>query len=303
MHFPELLASSPLILSECAIAERLRRQPEITLHPLLFNTPLIRNEKARQQLAAIYREYRDIARKANLPILLCAPTWRVDKVRLEEAGFSEDLLYDAIAFINDLCAENCSQTSPCITGALIAPKNDCYQPAQALSRPEAREFHGWQLKRIARDPVDVVIAQTFPAFDEAAGVADVMSELGRPYIISFVINRNGTVLDGTPLGEAIEKLDNSVTNPPTGYMVNCVYPSFICAEIQPSSLFKRLVGIQANSSSLDHSQLDGSTDLQQNPLSDWGDNMLQLNKRFGVKILGGCCGTDNKYLQYIADRG
>jgi methionine synthase I (cobalamin-dependent) len=84
-------------------------------------------------------------------------------------------------------------------------------------------------------------------------------------------------------------------------MVNCVYPTFLHAENQSTEFFKRLVGIQANASSKDPDQLEGSEHLQQDPLTDWGENMLQLNKRYGVKILGGCCGTDHSYLQYLVE--
>ncbi len=68
-----------------------------------------------------------------------------------------------------------------------------------------------------------------------------------------------------------------------------------------AELFKRLIGIQANSSSLDHTELDGAAVLHQDDLQHWGENMLRLNERFGIKILGGCCGTDNTYLQYLVD--
>ena len=33
----------------------------------------------------------------------------------------------------------------------------------------------------------------------------------------------------------------------------------------------------------------------------WGDEMLILNQRYGVAILGGCCGTTDEHLQYIVD--
>jgi methionine synthase I (cobalamin-dependent) len=36
-------------------------------------------------------------------------------------------------------------------------------------------------------------------------------------------------------------------------------------------------------------------------ISDWGPRMIELNKRFGIKILGGCCGTRLEHLQYIID--
>jgi homocysteine S-methyltransferase len=29
--------------------------------------------------------------------------------------------------------------------------------------------------------------------------------------------------------------------------------------------------------------------------------MLQLNSSFGVKILGGCCGTDGRHLEYLTE--
>lgn len=34
---------------------------------------------------------------------------------------------------------------------------------------------------------------------------------------------------------------------------------------------------------------------------DWGDEMLALNRRHGVKILGGCCGTGEEHLHYIVN--
>jgi methionine synthase I (cobalamin-dependent) len=84
-------------------------------------------------------------------------------------------------------------------------------------------------------------------------------------------------------------------------MVNCAYPTFLCPEKQPASLFDRLIGFQANASSLDHCDLDGSDRLEQEDVSDWGDAMLALNESYGVKILGGCCGTTGIHLRYIVD--
>jgi hypothetical protein len=78
-----LLENFPRILAECAVAERLRRMPGVELHSTLFNTPLIYGPgAAREAMAAIYREYLAIARNSGLPILLTAPTWRLDASRL-----------------------------------------------------------------------------------------------------------------------------------------------------------------------------------------------------------------------------
>ncbi len=68
MDFNRLLEDFPLILTECAISERLRRRPDIELHPVLFNTPLIYGEKGRQRLEEIYYSYLEVANKSKLPI-------------------------------------------------------------------------------------------------------------------------------------------------------------------------------------------------------------------------------------------
>ena len=83
-------------------------------------------------------------------------------------------------------------------------------------------------------------------------------------------------------------------------MVNCAHPSFLCAATQPPRLFERLIGFQANASALDHCELDNASQLQEDDLTSWGDEMLALNRRFGVKILGGCCGTGVDHLRYLA---
>lgn len=120
-----------------------------------------------------------------------------------------------------------------------------------------------------------------------------------PYILSFMINRNGQVLDGTDLWDAIRYIDSETSYQALGFMVNCSYPTFLNPEEQPKALFSRLLGFQANSSSLSHSELDGSAELQIEDVSEWASEMLKLHGDYGVKILGGCCGTDERHLQSL----
>lgn len=301
MKFEDILDEHPLILSECAVSERLRRFPEIGLHPALFNTPLIYDEIGRHRLEEVYRSYLTVAREAALPILLCAPTWRVDKARIEAAGVPLSINRDAVRFMSGLKEQNGSAALQITAGALIAPANDCYSPDAALTRRQAAEYHAWQIDELIEAEAEVIVAQTMPALSESLGMADRLGSTGTPYIMSFVIDRNGKVLDSTPLAEAIVRMDQEVAVPPTGYMVNCVYPTFINSDSQPQSLFKRLVGIQANASSLDHQQLDGAETVIRDPLEGWTNHMVRLNQEFGVKILGGCCGTDDTYLRSIVE--
>jgi S-methylmethionine-dependent homocysteine/selenocysteine methylase len=47
--------------------------------------------------------------------------------------------------------------------------------------------------------VDFLLGATLPAVSEATGIAIAMAETNIPYIISFVINREGKILDGNSL--------------------------------------------------------------------------------------------------------
>jgi S-methylmethionine-dependent homocysteine/selenocysteine methylase len=188
-------------------------------------------------------------------------------------------------------------------GGVIGCKNDCYKPVEALTTSESEKFHSWQVNQLANAGVDFLIGVTLPEVGEATGIAKTMERTGRPYIISFVIDRNGSVLDGTTLWDAISHIDSATTEQPLCYMVNCSYPTFINAERQPEELFTRLLGCQANSSSLDHADLDGSATLHTEIVTEWAQEMLKLHRDYGVRILGGCCGTDETYLSnLVADK-
>lgn len=206
---------------------------------------------------------------------------------------------DVVCFLQELRETHRPDDGIIKIGGMIGCKNDCYKPKEALPANESEQFHSWQIEQLAQAGVDFLIAQTLPNIEEAKGIAKAMEKTGIPYIISFVISRDGCILDGTDLNIAIDIIDSETNQKPLGFMVNCAYPTFLCAAQQPGTLFNRLIGYQANASSLDHSELDGAAQLKTDNVSDWGEEMLKLNKAYGVKILGGCCGTDGEHLRYI----
>ncbi len=288
-----------LILTEAAVIESLRRSGDVELHPLLENAPLIYGEKGRAELSKLYRDFIYIAHEAGVPITLGAPTWRANRKRFEASGIEKDINLDAVLFLKGIRSEWSGWAENIYIGGLVGCKNDCYKPEETLTTEEAASFHSWQIEKLAAANVDYMLAVTLPALMEAAGIASAMSESGIPYIISFVINRRGQVLDGSSLEAAFAEIDSTTSNVPLGYMINCSHPSFLRADEQPESVMSRLVGFQANASSLDQCELDGAAELQADDVSEWGDLMIDLNQRYGVKILGGCCGTTAMHLEYI----
>jgi len=276
---------------EAAIVERLRRDPTIQLHPRLENAMLIYTPEGRAALTALCREYIDVARAVQLPIALSTPTWRANQERLSEAQIKMDVNADAAQFMKSF--------PNTFVGGLIGCKNDCYKPAEALSRAAAVDFHAWQISRLL--DADFLYAVTLPEINEALGIAQAMAATKRPYIISFVIGKDGRVLDGTPLEKGITWIDNHTSRPPVGYGVNCCYPSFLQAARLQKHAAERLISIQANASSLSHAELEKSDSVEADPIEDWCARMTELDHGLNLKILGGCCGTTAAHLRSIVE--
>ncbi|MDY6857119.1 MAG: homocysteine S-methyltransferase family protein [Thermodesulfobacteriota bacterium] len=300
MSIQKVLEKNDLILTEAAVIEELRRSDEVDLHPRLENALLIYNMNGRRALRNIYKGFISIAQKANIPINICTPTWRANRERVLEAHIKKDINGDSVKFLKDLGNEWGDFSLSISIGGLIGCKNDSYKPKESLQQNDAYSFHSWQIEKLSKHGIDYLMAATLPSVSEAVGIALAMEKTKIPYFISFVINRVGKILDGSSLKIAFDQIDAKCTIPPLGYMVNCAYPSFLNLHEQPKCVIKRLIGFQGNSSSLDHEKLDGSSALQSDPLEDWGDKMIELNKKYGLKILGGCCGTNINHLKYIA---
>ena len=297
-----LLAKYPRLLAECAVAERMSRVPGLKLHPTLFHTPLIYGPpSAREAMIQIYREYLSIAHASKLPIILTAPTWRLDPSRLAGADMPATILEDAVAFLHERRAECPDDQPPVAIGALIGPRHDCYKPEWAPTAEESEIFHQTQIEALAATAIDFLLAQTLPSVAEAIGIAKAMARTGKPFLLSLCTGTDGSVLDGTTLPEAMKTIDHSLSpaSRPIGYLVNCTHPKFLLAAYRPGEL-TRLIGIQANGSSRDVTRLDGATSTVADPIDSWAASMMELHHQHQVPILGGCCGTNNAHLQALA---
>lgn len=296
-----IISSNDFILMEAAIVEILRRGNVVSLHPSLIHAHLIYDTCGKQELYKIYNSYIQVAKDKNVPLLICTPTWRSNQENVLNANISHSINEDAVQYLIELREQIDLGDLEVLIGGTIGPKNDCYRPELGLSVKDAELFHKWQINQLCNAKADFIIAETLPSVEEALGIAFACSQSSTDYIISFVISKDGKVIDGTPLSEAIDRIDESVTRKPLGYFINCAFPTFLCADHQPKELFKRLIGFQGNASSLDHCELDNADMLHQEDISIWGVEMLKLKNEYGVKILGGCCGTNEKHLKYIVD--
>ena len=90
-----------------------------------------------------------------------------------------------------------------------------------------------------------------------------------------------------------------------GYFVNCVHPTVLYAALRTSrieerGLLDRLIGFQANTSARSPEELIHLEALETEDPSTFAASMLHLHQRFGIPILGGCCGTDTRHIERLA---
>jgi homocysteine S-methyltransferase len=309
MNFKTTIISCPFILTEGSIVERLRRDPVVHLDPYIVHAVLIYDLKGKQSLYALYKQYLDIGKAFNLPMITFTPTWRANPARLQQAGFDDrdDVNGDCFHFVSSIREEYETYTRKIFIGGFIGCMGDAYKPSEALTTKEAVSFHRFQVKALSNAGVDFLFAATLPAATEALGIAIAMAECQIPYALSFVIRQDGALLDGTPLHEIISLIDSTVSPKPFFFLINCVHPNVFekalaCENNRSRIVRDRVIGLQANTSLRSPEELDNLTFLDAEEPEELADAMLRLHEQFGIKILGGCCGTDNRHIENLAKR-
>ena len=307
MNFEKTIRESQFILTEGSVIERIRRENSFRLNSYVENADFVYETEGREILARLYREYIDVGRRYDVPMIVFTPTWRANHERISLAGLSDrNVNADCFHFLNEIRESYGEYSHKIFIGGLIGCKGDAYKTDEVLSKEKSFEFHQTQVNALASAGVDFLFAATLPAFSESFGIAKAMAASGKPYIISFVVRPEGTLLDGTYLYDAITQIDSSVSPKPIGFMVNCVHPSvFEQAMTHKRNSYdyvrKRIVGLQANTSKKRPEELDGSAELETEEPDSLAASMIHLHKKYGIKILGGCCGTNQLHIQAITE--
>jgi homocysteine S-methyltransferase len=304
--FAEFLERSPCILGEGAVIERLRRDVTLELDPYLVNSTFIYDDAKRAALETICRQYLEIGRQYDLPLLLSTPTWRANRERISAAGYAGvDVNGDNVRFLDTLRTSYAGYGKKVVICGLMSCRGDAYNPADALTAHAAHEFHSWQAAQLADAGTDFLLATTLPALSEATGLALALAATAMPYMLSFVVRPEGTLLDGTPLKEAIATIDATATPRPLAYLINCTHASFARAALMNTgnsspTVRQRIIGLLANTAALSPEELNDSTSLVEEDPAAFGQSVAGLQKDLGLKILGGCCGTDDRHIRSLA---
>ena len=270
--------------------------------PLFAAISLINSEAGMAALKGYYLPYIDLARTHQAGIILDTPTWRASTGWGRQLGYSAEKVRNlnrlSVAMLVDIREKHATEASPMVINGVVGPEGDGYNPTEILSAGAAEEYHRHQVEAFADTAADMVTAVTIPYVDEAIGIARAAKKASIPVAISFTVETDGSLPDGTALRDAINKVDEATGAAPAYYMINCAHPSHFMDVLQQDSTWTdRIYGIRANASTKSHAELDEAVELDDGDPIAFGQLYAELKCRLrNLRIVGGCCGTDHRHV-------
>ncbi|UJW73723.1 homocysteine S-methyltransferase family protein [Rhizobium sp. SL42] len=268
--------------------------------------PLLDSDDGRSELLSYIEPYILLAQQRGVGFILDTPTWRANADWGHKLGYDRKALHDLNLRAVDF-AEACrnrweTRATPVVISGIIGPRGDAYKGGQT-DVAEAHDYHADQVASFAQSAADMVSAMTINTVEEATGIALAAAEHGIPCVVSFTVETNGRLLNGTSLQHAIERTDDATNGAPVYYMVNCAHPThFDQALAVDAPWVRRIHGLRANASAKSHAELDESETLDIGDPADLGRRYRTLRRDFpGFRILGGCCGTDHRHVAAICE--
>jgi homocysteine S-methyltransferase len=257
--------------------------------------PLVEDDEGRALLEAYYAQYAAIAAAAGAGLVLETPTWRANPDWAAKVG------YDATATdrVNRAAVElvrkvgERAESDVVVTG-IVGPRGDGYVAAGA-DPDEAAAYHAAQIASFREAGVDLVHVMTMTEPGEAIGVARAAHAEGLPVAVSFTVETDGRLPDGTTLRDAVAQVDAAAT--PDWYGVNCAHPTHVRHALDGGEWQERLVFLRPNASTMTHEELDEMEELDAGDLPLLVSSAAEVREQLpSVRVVGGCCGSDSRHV-------
>ena len=267
---------------------------------------LLREAGGQAALREYFQTYADIARRFGTGLILESATWRSSPDWGTRLGYTSAALAKAnrmaIQMLQEIREEYESEQNPVVISGCIGPRGDGYVPGEVMTAEEAEAYHREQVETFAFSTADLVTALTMNYVEEALGIAKAAHNAGMPVAISFTVETDGNLPTGQTLKSAIEQVDWETAGYPAYYMINCAHPThFEHIVAEGGEWLGRLRGLRANASHRSHAELNEAPDLDIGNPTELGAQYARLKRRLPqLNILGGCCGTDHRHLEQIA---
>jgi len=301
MELPQL--EGDVFLTDAGIETDLIFHHGIEL-PLFASFPLHDDPQTVDLLRTYFVEFIELGARHNIGMVLETATWRASSDWGDQLGYDAASLYDVNRRAVDLLLELRDQRAgaPVVVSGCVGPRGDAYSDLGRMTAAAAAEYHVAQIAALASAGADIVGAYTLTNVAEAIGIVEAARSCAIPSVISFTVETDGVLPDGTRLADAIEAVDNATASEALYFLVNCAHPDHVEPALSDrSAALGRLRGVRANASRHSHAELDDSSELDDGDPAEFGAQLAALHRRLPhLTILGGCCGTDRRHIAEIA---
>jgi homocysteine S-methyltransferase len=268
---------------------------------------LVDDDRGRAALAEYFQRHVEIAVRRGCGVIVETPTWRASRDWGLLLGYDAAELRRvnaaAVSLVDGVCGGFTDHaTAPVLVSGCIGPRADGYLLSERMTEDEARAYHTEQVETLATTAVDLVHAMTLTYPAEAIGIARAAAQAGVPAVISFTTETNGRLPDGTSLDDAVSAVDAATGRSPAYYGINCAHPIHFASALPGGRVGERIRSVRANASKLSHAEIDESPELDSGDPAELAADYVRLSARHpSLSVLGGCCGTDTRHIEAIAD--
>lgn len=265
---------------------------------------LLETTEGRAAIADYFTPYLASAAEHGAGFVLETATWRAN------SDWGTVLGHDASALdhlnrvaVDELVAlrSQAASDKPIVISGVIGPRGDGYDPGEIMSTAEAETYHSAQIGTFSETEADLVTAFTITNVEEATGIVLAAVAARMPVVVGLTVETDGRLPDGTPLAEAIERIDAATGGAVEYFMINCAHPTHFAGVLEVGGEWVSRIGaVRANASTASHAELDEATELDDGDPVDLGERYLELQRLLpNLRVMGGCCGTDHRHIDAI----
>ncbi len=268
---------------------------------------MLRDAAGISRLRHYFARYTALAARFRTGFILESVTWRANADWGERIGYSPTGIAEAnraaIRLLEEI-RDEMDHPEPVVISGCVGPRGDGYFPSNQMTGAEASEYHKTQVDTLAGTAADLIAAVTMNYTAEAVGIALAARGAAMPVVISFTVETDGSLPTGQSLESAIREVDDATSGYPSYYMINCAHPSHFEAVLSPDGAWTdRIRGLRANSSRRGHKELNECGDLDTGDPVEMGAQYAAMRRERlrRLNVLGGCCGTDHRHVERIAE--
>ena len=296
----------PLALTDSGIETDLVFNHGIDL-PEFASFPLLRQEVGRALLETYYRAHAEVAAKHGTGFVFETPTWRSNHDWGTRLGYDQADLdafdRDAVELVRGVRGAVPGLTGATTISGLLGPRGDGYAVGAVMTAQESSRYHAHQVEVFAGAGCDMVSALTMTYAAEAAGIVLAAREASMPVAVSFTVETDGRLPDGTSLRDAVRAVDEATEGYAAYLGINCAHPDHVRAAVADGgSWTERISWLRANASRQSHAELDAAEVLDDGDPVEFAAGCADLRASFPrMTVVGGCCGTDVRHVRALAD--